>query len=99
MLQMPSFQAEYDAVKCSLPRKNTWSSRPSTWAYIFDLLRSFVFCLLLLKSSVTCFKFYCLESKKNTNLSSGAVADARGGQWGPWPHLDFYKLLYIDLDI
>jgi hypothetical protein len=28
-----------------------------------------------------------------------AVADARGGQWGPRPHLDFYKLLYIDLDI
>jgi hypothetical protein len=28
-----------------------------------------------------------------------AVADARGGQWGPRPHLDFYKLLYIDIDI
>ena len=26
-------------------------------------------------------------------------ADPRVGQRGPWPHLNFYMLLYLDLDI
>jgi hypothetical protein len=28
-----------------------------------------------------------------------AEADPRVGQRGPWPHLNFYMLLYLDLDI
>ena len=40
-----------------------------------------------------------LGSMMVSSARSYAVADARGGQWEPRPHLDFYKLLYIDLDI
>jgi hypothetical protein len=30
---------------------------------------------------------------------TAAEADPRGGQRGSWPHLNFYMLSYLDLDI
>jgi hypothetical protein len=41
---------------------------------------------------------YIINNEELTIIQVGS-GGRRGGQWGPRPHLGFYKLLYIDLDI